>query len=287
MKRILPLALCVWLLAACSSVPAPQLRSQRVETLAASKGWLPSTVNAGKFRLMRYMPSSYVADEHLTVYIEGDGLAWINGQQPSSDPTPNNPLALRLALAHPQGNAAYVGRPCQYVGADSAGCAERYWTHQRFTPEVIEASSLALDGLMQQLGASKITLVGYSGGAAVALLLAARRSDITQVITVAGNLDHHAWTQRMKIDALTGSLNPADAIAQLQYIPQTHFAGDADRIIPKSLIIDFSQRFPLKKQPVVIVKAGYDHRCCWADHWPQLLREVETRPGQAPVPKEH
>jgi pimeloyl-ACP methyl ester carboxylesterase len=193
---------------------------------------------------------------------------------------------LRLALAHPQGNAAYLGRPCQYVGADSAGCAERYWTHQRFAPEVIEASSLALDGLKQQFGASKITLVGYSGGAAVALLLAARRSDITNVITVAGNLDHHAWTQRMKIEALTGSLNPADAIAQLQHIPQTHFAGDADKTIPPSLITDFAQRFPLANRPLVIVKPGYGHQCCWADDWPQRLRDVETRPAQASVSKE-
>lgn len=235
---------------------------------------------------MRYLPSSYVADEHLTVYIEGDGLAWINGQQPSSDPTPNNPLALRLALAHPQGNAAYLGRPCQYVGADSAGCAERYWTHRRFAPEVIEASGQALDGVKQQFGARKITLVGYSGGAAVALLLAARRSDIAQVITVAGNLDHHAWTQKMKIEALAGSLNPADAIAQLQHIPQTHFAGDADKTIPPSLSIDFAQRFPLDNRPAVIVKPGYGHECCWADHWPQLLSEVDVHLGQAAVSKE-
>jgi dienelactone hydrolase len=235
---------------------------------------------------MRYTPSSYVADAHLTVYIEGDGLAWINGQQPSSDPTPNNPLALRLALAHPKGNAAYLGRPCQYVGAGSAGCAEAYWTHQRFAPEVIEASSLALDGLKQQFGATKITLVGYSGGAAVALLLAARRSDISQVITVAGNLDHHAWTQRMKIEALTGSLNPADAIAQLPHIPQTHFAGDVDKTIPQSLTIDFAQRFPLANRPLVIVTPGYGHQCCWADDWPQRLSEVDVRQGQAAVSKE-
>ncbi|MDW5441780.1 alpha/beta hydrolase [Polaromonas sp. SM01] len=235
---------------------------------------------------MRYTPSSHVADEYLTVYIEGDGLAWINGQQPSSDPTPNNPLALRLALAQPKGNAAYLGRPCQYVGAASAGCAETYWTHQRFAPEVIESSSQALDGLKQQFGATHITLVGYSGGAAVALLLAARRTDIASVITVAGNLDHQAWTQKMKVEALTGSLNPADAMAQLQHIPQTHFAGDADKTIPPSLIFDFAQRFPLNNRPLVIVKPGYGHPCCWADHWPQLLSEVEARQGQAAVSKE-
>lgn len=281
MKSILPLFLCAWFLAACSSVPEPRARIQHADALAASKGWLPSPVNAGVFRLMRYTPAAYVAGDQLTVYIEGDGLAWINGQQPSSDPTPNNPLALRLALAHPQGNAAYLGRPCQYVGADSAGCAERYWTHQRFAPEVIEASSLALDSLKTQFSAKKITLVGYSGGAAVALLLAARRSDIAQVVTVAGNLDHQSWTRMMRIEALAGSLNPADVTGQLQNIRQTHFAGAGDRTAPAALIIDFSKRFPSGKQPVVIVKPDYDHACCWAENWPQLLREAEALPGQA------
>lgn len=37
----------------------------------------------------------------LFVYIEGDGLAYLDARTPSTDPTPADPLALRLAAADP------------------------------------------------------------------------------------------------------------------------------------------------------------------------------------------
>ena len=86
----------------------------------------------------------------------------------------------------------------------------RYWTTHRFAPEVIRASDLALDRLKTLFGAQRLVLVGYSGGAAVALLVAARRHDMGQIITVAGNLDHQAWTHYHHVQALSGSLNPVD-----------------------------------------------------------------------------
>jgi len=39
--------------------------------------------------------------------------AWLAVPRPSQDPTPVDPLALRLALVQPTGNAAYLARPCQ------------------------------------------------------------------------------------------------------------------------------------------------------------------------------
>lgn len=50
------------------------------------------------FTLLTYLPPISGAVNTLTIHIEGDGLAWINSSTPSSDPTPTNPLALRLAL---------------------------------------------------------------------------------------------------------------------------------------------------------------------------------------------
>ncbi|GAB2181920.1 hypothetical protein DLREEDagrD3_21430 [Denitratisoma sp. agr-D3] len=51
-----------------------------------------------------------------------------------------------------------------------------------------------------QLGARRLTLVGYSGGAAA--LLAARCSDVVRLVTIAGNLDHRAWTRYHHITTL-------------------------------------------------------------------------------------
>jgi len=261
------------LLSACATVPAPAERRQFADTLAAAKGWQATELAVAPFTLVAYVPATIAKAPGLTVYIEGDGFAWLTGSQPSSDPTPRDPLALRLALAHPAGNAAYLARPCQYVDAERSACAQRYWTEKRFAPEAIDAANRAVDVLKQRFGAQQLTLVGYSGGGAVAALLAERRTDVARLVTVAGNLDHRAWTAHHRVQPLSGSLNAADDAAQLERLPQTHFIGVRDRVIPPEL----AQKFPLAMRGVgsskLRIVADYDHHCCWADNWAQLWRE--------------
>lgn len=264
----------ITLLVACTSLPSPEQRRASADDLAHAQGWQAKPIAAAPFTLMSYAPSHQQPEAHLTVYIEGDGLAWISGDLPSRDPTPLHPLALQLALAQPSGNVAYLGRPCQYVDAETSGCEQRYWTEKRFAPEVITATGLALDRLKQQFGARDLTLVGYSGGAAVALLSAARRRDVTQVITVAGNLDHRAWTAHHRIRSLEGSLDPVDAIAALKTMPQVHFAGERDRIIPPALIESYASRSAGAAPVSVIRQPGFDHQCCWVQAWPALWRQT-------------
>lgn len=277
-------ALCVGLgaLAGCASAPTPVQRQHTADDLAASRGWQARQVAAGSFDLMTYAPAMPATPtDTLVVYIEGDGLAWLSSSQPSSDPTPANPLALRLALAHPQGAAAYLARPCQYVAASFRGCETRYWTQQRFAPEVIAASSLALDALKARFQARQLVLVGYSGGGAVAALVAARRTDVTRLITVAGNLDHRAWTALHRITPLTGSLNPADVRGALQSLPQWHLAGAKDTVVPPSMALGFAQGFAASHRPQVQVVPGNTHACCWAEQWADWWRftfpEATTR----------
>jgi dienelactone hydrolase len=211
----------------------------------------------------------------LTVYIEGDGLAWINGSTPSLDPTPLNPLALRLALRDPSGAAVYLARPCQFVtGAQRRGCQRKYWTSHRFAPEVIEASSSAIEQLKQRFAAERLVLVGYSGGGAVAALIAAQRRDVMRLVTVAGNLDHRAWTADLHLSALDGSLNPADAWRRLQSVPQIHFVGGQDRVLGESVVESYRARFAPGPAPTVRVLPTFDHHCCWVERWPDLLGEA-------------
>ena len=262
------------LLAACTNLPTPTARLDLADALAARQGWQRVFIPSGTFEMAVYVPGTHKTGDALTVYIEGDGFAWISPSQPSLDPTPNNPVGLKLALANPGGNAAYLARLCQYIDADARGCSQRYWTEQRFAPEVIEASDKALDALKARFSARQLTLVGYSGGGAVATLLAARRNDVTNLITVAGNLDHAAWTRHHRTKPLTGSLNPADARDALKEIRQWHFAGGQDRIMPPELIESFANRFPETQRPVVLVEPDYDHECCWAENWPRLLEQI-------------
>jgi hypothetical protein len=47
----------------------------------------------------------------LSIYLEGDGLAWVSRTEPSRDPTPDNPIALRLAAIDSAPNVIWIARP--------------------------------------------------------------------------------------------------------------------------------------------------------------------------------
>src|SRR5690606_10192697 len=264
---------------ACTTIPSLEERRAIADSIAADRNWEAGILAVRHFNLVAYAPRQIRPADTLTVYSEGDGFAWVTGARHSSDPTPRDPMALRLALAQPFGNAAYLARPCQYVGAGAPHCGQRYWTESRFSAEVVQSQSLALDSLKRRFGAQRLTLVGYSGGGAVAALLAARRGDVERLITVAGNLDHRAWTAYHGIQPLTGSLNPMDESNGLRGVRQWHFAGGKDTVIPPGLVQGFAQRFPADARPVVHVEPGFDHRCCWAEDWPRLYGVAARFPG--------
>jgi len=281
MKRVLVAALALALVACAST--SPQVRRQHADDLVAKRGWDRLNLPAGSFVLAAFAPSpantATASVDTLTVYIEGDGFAWRSRRQPSDDPTPLNPVALELALKHVPANAteavAYLARPCQYVSnADARNCDEPYWTTRRFAGEVIDASNTAIDALKNRYRARTLVLVGYSGGGAVAALVAARRSDVVRLVTVAATLDHRAWTTLHKVTPLDGSLNPAEAWSKLQDIPQLHFVGAKDTIVPVTVAEAYSARFPLSKRPKVQVVTDFDHICCWPERWPSLAAQA-------------
>jgi dienelactone hydrolase len=273
--KFLWIILCVSL-SACTNIPSSAERRNHAALLATAQGWHAVTLPASGYDLVAYFPKKHTEANVLVIYIEGDGFAWINGSQASTDPTPRDPLALRLALAQPEGNAAYLARPCQYVDAEVTRCSSRYWTEMRFAPEVIAASSVAIDALKLRFGANRLILVGYSGGGAVAALVAAKRVDVERVVTIAGNLDHHAWTTHHHIRALVGSLNPANEIEALRRIPQRHFVGGKDRNITPELVRAYTNRFPAEQRPVIYIEPEFDHHCCWAEQWPTLWRKIQA-----------
>ena len=147
-------------------------------------------MRAGAFTLRSYRRFADPADGTLTVYIEGDGGGWIAGQQ-QADPTPILPTALALAEVDPSPNRLYLARPCQYQPPDAlARCSPSYWSLKRYAEEVVAGLSGAVDQAMRESGAKRLRLVGFSGGGPTAALIAARRADVFELVTVAGNLDH-------------------------------------------------------------------------------------------------
>jgi pimeloyl-ACP methyl ester carboxylesterase len=248
-----------------------------VVTLAASRHLTPADMSAGPFTLFTLAPRRWAADQPLTVYVEGDGFAWINRYRQSDDPTPRDPVGLRLALADPAANLVYVARPCQYgTEATRRTCDPAYWSLARFADEVVVALNTVIDRYRAQSGATRVHLYGFSGGGSLALLAAARRSDVAQVTTVAAILDTEAWTRQIGVTPLYQSLNPADAAPRLGGIPQRHLVGADDKTVPPAVASSYQARFDAAHRPLVQVVPGQGHECCWADAWPRLLRQGDA-----------
>jgi hypothetical protein len=257
-------------LAACSSVDIEERRAASVR-LAPDAGWQRLDIATREFVLAAFVPPKLAPGEVLTVYIEGDGFAWRSGDTPSSDPTPLEPVALRLALRDTPGAAAYLARPCQYVSGEARrGCETKFWTSHRFAGEVVRATSTALDTLKARAGARRLALVGYSGGGNVAALAAAERNDVASLTTVVAPLDHAVWTRTEGLQPLAGSLNAADAWPRLRRIPQKHYVGGKDDAVGDAPARAYAARFPEPERPPVVVMPEFGHQCCWAERWREL-----------------
>jgi predicted esterase len=269
------LLLTVFLLASCSSFPDAHERRATAQSLAAKHQWSSRIIATQYFDLAAFTPSNTTKHRELVVFIEGDGFAWRTRSQPSQDPTPMRATGLMTALNHPAQNAIYLARPCQYLmNTQKRNCDRSVWTTARASQIVVNASSQALNQLKQTYAAESLILVGYSGGGTVAALLAAQRKDVKYLITLAGNLDHKHWTNWHKLTPLSESLNPADFSQQLQAIPQHHFVGEQDKVVPLVIAQAYRQRFP-KMAPINIeLVKGFDHTCCWAKEWPKLWRSI-------------
>lgn len=246
------------------------------EKLAAETGFARQTLRAGAFELLSYARLQPGADE-LTVYLESDGRAWINRTTRSSDPTPTEPLVLRLAANDRSASVAYLARPCQFLEPEPLRrCADRYWTSARFAEEVVASADAAISALKARARAQKIRLVGYSGGGTLAMLVAARRADVADIVTVVAPLDHAAWTQALEVSPLAGSLNPTAYLAPLSRIRQRHFVGGRDTVVPPALAQNFVRRLGPGADARVLPIDGYSHTCCWDEDWPRRLAAAKA-----------
>ena len=209
----------------------------------------------------------------LRIYIEGDGYAWRSRSRPSWDPTPYDPLSLKLAGLDGFPEVVYLARPCQYVGVnDNANCQERYWTNARFSEEVIASMNEAVDELKKSVRAEKIELVGYSGGAAVALLIIARRDDVINLRTVAGNLDPEAVNLHHRASPLDESLDPLDFLKRVTSVPQLHFVGGRDKVVPMEIASHFISLLPEGSCADMAVVPNATHSSGWEENWEELLK---------------
>lgn len=250
------LAVCAAALSACVSP------SENAGRLASQAGFERSEIPTSGFRLTSYRRLSNPSAP-VVVYIEGDGLAWKSRNQPSRDPTPREALGLRLAAVDPSPNVLYLARPCQFTKADPK-CNVAYWTSHRFAPEVIESLSEAIDRAAQ---GKPLHLVGYSGGGAIAALLAERRDDVLSLRTVAGNLDSDALNRYHGVSPTPQSLNAISEAAKLHGVAQVHYVGEMDPIVPASIASDFLKAQGASVCAKIVTVPGASHEAGWVGFW--------------------
>ena len=205
-------------------------------------------------------------------YIEGDGLAFINKYTVSSNPTPRKQMLMNLAAMDKRPNVVYVGRPCQYTLMElNPKCSETYWTDKRLSDDSVAAINDVINKV--NVNHQKFSLIGYSGGGGIAVLVAARNPRVKDVITIAGNLDHLAFTEYHSVIPMSSSLNPIDYAASIKDIPQWHISGANDKIVPPFIAQKYTR---VSASPCVTQKTftGVGHK----EGWDQVWESIYTKP---------
>lgn len=288
LRSLTALGLCAALLSACVLADHPENREDSAKRAAAPVFMLPRDIAASPFMLQAY-DRVYEKDAPATLYIEGDGATYVTPDKVSGNPTPVDPVGLRLAARDGGKNVIWLGRPCQYNEGWQHGktCPSAYWTNKKYAPEVIASYMSALDQLKRDTRVTGFNVVGYDGGAAIAVILASKRDDILSLRTVAGNLDHRVTSQQNQTAFLDGSLNPVDFSAQISNLPQRHFIGKLDRVTPPTFYNSFAQAAGNGSCMNVTLVDNADHERGWAEQW-SVLKDMPLDCGQtaqpAPVP---
>jgi dienelactone hydrolase len=261
------------LLSGCVALSGQETRANQAQIIAAQAHLAQRVINTGSFDITAFAKITDPA-QPVSVYIEGDGKAWLSRHQPSTDPTPTDPVGLRLAAVDGGDNVVYLARPCQY--SRGTACETGYWTTKRFAPEALRAMNAALDEVLRDMPERKIRLVGFSGGGTMAALMAARRKDVVDLRSVAGNLDHRAQSALHRVSLLSGSLNPVDDAAILRAVPQHHFIGGKDRTVPFEIYQSYAAALGDISCTAHTIFPAVSHEDGWVEKWreAQYVRPV-------------
>jgi hypothetical protein len=254
--------ICLLLLTACAG--SVESRRDYAAELIKKEGYHARTFQTRAFPIYAAIPNGYTQPHNtITIVIEGDGYAFTGPSTVSMDPTPKNPVGLKLALSHQKANAIYLARPCQYVRTSKCGSA--YWTTRRFAPEILQSYDEILDDIKTRYGlpSTRFTLVGFSGGGYIAFNLAATRSDIKDVTTYAGLLSPEDWTAYHKVTDLEIKTPAPQLFKQSANTPFLHICSHQDSVIPCDLTYDVLKAYDLTGNHVYYAIDDLKHGEIW------------------------
>jgi len=230
--------------------------------LAIKNSLIKKDISSNKFVFRTYGKFEDI-NKVMKIYIEGDGLAWINRRTISSDPSPINPIALKFASKDTNPNIFYISRPCQYNLELNKNCDKKYWTNERFSIEVVDSFNEIIDSLKKEFNFKDIEIIGFSGGAAIATLVASKRDDIKKITTIVGNLNHKLLHQIHNLTQTPESLNPINIAEKISHISQVHYIGGKDEIITIDIVNSFIKASKNSKNIKTILIKEASHTQAW------------------------
>jgi hypothetical protein len=270
MNKLLKLAVGIILvstISACNRLGIEQ-RVSAADNFAKAHGFKKEMVQSNGFSLTAY---TKVTDPNqpYNIYIEGDGLAFLNRYTISDNPTPSKIMMFKLASIDKRLNVIYLARPCQYTSiALNPKCSNsKYWSSDRFSEESVSAMNQAIIKLSHN---KPTNLIGFSGGGAIAVLAAERNPKVSTIITVAGNLDHVAFNNHHRVSAMHNSINPIEHAAKVKHIPQLHLAGSKDDRVPASISEKYVSHSSSSCVKGEVIK-GASHDSGWDKVWLNIL----------------
>lgn len=264
------LSIYLFLISGCAALSAPDDRYDAADRVASTANFKKTYIKTASFTLTAYVRYTRQGDP-LHIYIEGDGNSWATRTRLSDDPTPKTPLVLEMAALDPASNVVYLARPGQYGAQVIPDCDAVYWSEKRFAKEVVDAAHEAIDMMRKEVRAREIHLIGYSGGAAIAVLVASRRADVASLRTVAGNLDPDEVNRHHGVSPLKDSQNPMAVAGVLRGLSQRHFVGSQDAVIPRAIAQSFVKRASRQALHDITIVEGASHTRGWRERWKDLL----------------
>jgi hypothetical protein len=240
-----------------------ETRTNKALDLAKTNNFKSETIKTTTFPIQVFIKNQNTS--HAILYLEGDGLV-LTSSGIAFNPTPTDPMALRLAIADQRfAKKIVINRPFQY--ADCTNCDNKYWTQARYSPEIISSIVEVIKKLKTEYNFESFDIVAYSGGAAVAFLIAPYfKKSIKSIITFAANVDPFAWCEFHETSPLIQSLDPMANIEILKTIPQIHFCGTSDQNTHSSITKNFQKKLNAHKSQIINVE-GFDHDSNWPNYW--------------------
>jgi len=186
-------------------------------------------------------------DQTLRLYIEGDG-----------DPNPSHLVALDFAERDTNPNVIYIARPCQWSNEPLCKQKPNIYGQDRFHTEIMSEMTELITYLMKKYHATDVELIGYDGGAVVALNVATK-VPTKRVITIAGIVGLSSYNAYHNLPDTEDAEDPEKNHFELAKIPQIHYVGARDEITPRQLAEYFVKKLDQPKSAVVKVVPDVNH----------------------------